>query len=159
MIISDTAIRNRTTVGVMIVVIIVFGAYSYMTLPRENSPDIPIPYIIVSTSYEGVSPEDIETSITIKIEKELAGLKGVKEITSSSVEGMSNISVEFLPDVPTDTAMQYVRDKVELAKAELPEEAEETNDNRDFIRRLPNRDRDDLGRHFAGALEGVGGRP
>ena len=92
---------------------------------RESTPDIPVPYILVTTIYEGVSPEDVETSVTIKIEKELAGLKGVKEITSASGEGVSNITIEFLPDVEIDAAMQYVRDKVELAKGELPQEVEE----------------------------------
>ena len=125
MIISDAAIRNRTTVGVLIAVIVVFGTYSYVTLPRESTPDIPIPLIVVTTVYEGVSPEDIESSVTIKIEKELAGLKGVKEMKSTSAEGMSVIVIEFLPDVLIDDAMQYVRDKVDLARAEVPEETEE----------------------------------
>ncbi len=125
MILSDAAIRNRTTVGVLIVVMVVFGTYSYITLPREAAPDIPVPYIFVTTVYEGVSPEDIESSVTIKIEKELAGLKGMKEIRSSSAEGVSLITVEFLPDVDTEDALQRVRDKVELAKGEIPEETEE----------------------------------
>ena len=125
MILSDAAIRNRTTVAVLTVVIAVFGAYSYITLPRESSPDIPVPFIIVTTLYEGVSPEDIESSVTIKIEKELAGLKGVKEIKSASAEGASNITIEFLPDVEINDALQRVRDKVDLARGELPEEVEE----------------------------------
>ena len=125
MILSDAAIRNRTTVGVLCVIILVGGTYSYITLPREASPDVPVPIIVVSTPYEGVSPQDIESSVTIKIEKELAGLKGVKEIRSASVEGSSVITIEFLPDVKIDDAMQYVRDKIDLAKAELPEDAEE----------------------------------
>lgn len=125
MILSNAAIRNRTTVGVLALLIIVAGAYSYLTLPREAAPDIPIPFILVTTSYEGVSPQDIESSITIKIEKELAGLKGVKEITSASQEGMSIITIEFLPDVKVDDAMQYVRDKVDRAKKDLPKDAED----------------------------------
>lgn len=125
MIVSDAAIRNRTTVGVLIFVVVICGVYSYLTLPRESTPDIPIPIVIISTVYEGVSPEDVETAVTIKIENELAGLKGVKEITSASMEGMSQITIEFLPDVLIDDAMQYVRDKVDLAKGELPTEAEE----------------------------------
>ena len=125
MIVSDAAIRNRTTVGVLITVIVILGAWSYVTLPRENAPDIPVPYIVITTVYEGVAPEDIESSVTIKIETELSGLKGVKEITSASAEGVSLITIEFLPDVKIDDAMQYVRDKVDLAKAELPEDAEE----------------------------------
>ena len=125
MLLTDVAIRNRTTVAVLGLLIILVGGYSYMSLPREAAPDIPIPYILVSTLYEGVSPEDIETSVTMKIEKELNGIRGVEEITSSSAEGMSMISVEFTPDVPSEVALQRVRDRVDLAKGELPREAEE----------------------------------
>ncbi len=125
MLLTDAAIRNRTTVLVLGVIIVLLGATSYMSLPREAAPDIPIPYIMVTTTYEGVSPEDIETSITMKIEKELNGIRGVEEITSSSAEGMSLISVEFEPDVPSEVALQRVRDRVDLAKGELPQEAEE----------------------------------
>ncbi|MHC4559295.1 MAG: efflux RND transporter permease subunit, partial [Planctomycetota bacterium] len=89
MLLTDTAIRNRTTVAVLGLIIILMGGYSYLSLPREAAPDIPIPYIMVTTTYEGVSPEDMETSVTMKIEKELNGIRGVKEITSSSAEGMS----------------------------------------------------------------------
>jgi multidrug efflux pump subunit AcrB len=124
-IISNAAIRNRTTVGVLTVLIAAFGLYSYITLPREASPDIPVPYVLVTTAYEGVAPQDIESSVTIKIEKELAGLKGVKEISSSSAEGLSVITIEFLPNIKVDDAMQYVRDKVDRAKGELPRDAEE----------------------------------
>jgi len=101
------------------------GGYSYLSLPREAFPDIPIPQILVSTMYEGVSPEDIETSITMKIEKELNSIRGVKEIRSSSAEGLSMIDVEFNPDVPTEVALQRVRDRVDIAKGELPMDAEE----------------------------------
>ena len=125
MLITDVAIRNRTTVAVLGLIIILLGGYSYLSLPREAFPDIPIPYILVSTMYEGVSPEDVETSVTMKIEKELNGIRGVKEIRSSSAEGMSMISVEFTPDVPTEVALQRVRDRVDMAKGELPRDAED----------------------------------
>jgi multidrug efflux pump subunit AcrB len=125
MILTDVAIKNRTTVAVLGLLIILMGGYSYMTLPREAAPDIPIPFILVTTTYEGVSPEDMETSVTMKIEKELNGIRGVEEITSSSAEGMSLISVEFAPDVPSEVALQRVRDRVDLAKGELPFDAEE----------------------------------
>jgi multidrug efflux pump subunit AcrB len=125
MLITDIAIRNRTTVAVLGFIIIVLGVYSYMALPREAFPDIPIPYILVTTTYEGVSPEDVETSVTMKIEKELNGVRGVKEVRSSSAEGLSMISVEFTPDVPSDVALQRVRDRVDMAKGELPTDAKE----------------------------------
>jgi len=124
-ILSDVAIRNRTTVGVMVALIVVAGVWSYVTLPRESFPDVQIPVIVVTTAYEGVSPADIESSVTDKIESELTGLKGVKEIRSASAEGVSIITIEFLPEVKVDDAMQHVRDKVDLAKAELPTDAEE----------------------------------
>jgi len=124
-IISNAAIQNRTTVFVLILVIIVAGFYSYMALPRESEPDVPIPYVIVSTTYEGVSPEDVETAVTMKIEKELQGLKGVDEIVSSSAEGISLIRIEFTPDIDIDDAIQWVRDKVDQSRKELPREIEE----------------------------------
>ncbi len=125
MFLSNIAIRNRTTIAVLGLIIVILGGYSYLALPREAFPDIPIPYILINTFYEGVAPEDVETSITMKIEKELTGIRGVKEVVSSSLEGMSMISVEFTPDVPSDIALQRVRDRVDMAKGELPQEAEE----------------------------------
>ncbi|MHC4605628.1 MAG: efflux RND transporter permease subunit [Planctomycetota bacterium] len=125
MIITDAAVRNRATVSVLVILIVLAGLYAYPSLPREAAPDVAIPIVLITTSYEGVSPEDIETSISMKIEKELAGLKGLKEIRSSSAEGMSTITVEFQPDIIIEDALQYVRDRVELAKGDLPSEAEE----------------------------------
>jgi len=125
MLITDVAIKNRTTVAVLGLLIVVAGVYSYLLLPREAFPDIPVPYILVNTTYEGVSPEDIETSITLKIEKELNGIRGVKEIRSSSAEGLSMISIEFSPEVPSEVALQRVRDRVDKAKGELPADAED----------------------------------
>jgi multidrug efflux pump len=125
MIITDAAIKNRTTIAVLGVIIAVLGVYSYLTLPREAFPDIPIPHILVNTVYEGVSPADIETSVTMKIEKELNGIRGVKQVMSSSAEGLSMIDVEFMPDVPTDVALQRVRDRVDLARGDLPQDVKE----------------------------------
>ncbi|KKK84114.1 hypothetical protein LCGC14_2786610, partial [marine sediment metagenome] len=110
---------------VLMILIAVIGVISYATLPREANPDIPIPKVLVTTAYEGVSPQDIESSVTMKIETELSGLKGVKEITSTSDEGMSTIVIEFLPDIRVEDALQDVRAKVDLAKVELPAGAEE----------------------------------
>jgi multidrug efflux pump len=125
MILTDFAIRNRTTVAVLGVIIVLLGSFSYIMLPREAFPDIPIPFIMITTAYEGVSPEDIESSVTMKIEKELTGIRGVKEVRSSSAEGISLISVEFTPDVPPEVALQRVRDRVDLAKGQLPREVED----------------------------------
>jgi len=125
MLLTDVSIRNRTTVAVLGLIIVLLGGYSYISLPREAFPDIPIPYVMITTIYEGVSPEDVETAITMKIEKELSGIRDVKEVLSSSAEGMSLISVEFTPNVRTEVALQRVRDRVDLARGELPQEVED----------------------------------
>jgi multidrug efflux pump subunit AcrB len=124
MIVSNTAVKNSITVMVLAVIIIVFGVYSYLVLPRENEPDITIPYVFVSTSYKGVSPTDIETSITIEIENKLKGLDGVKKIQSVSSEGLSSINIEFITGTDIDQALQDVKDKVDEAKGELPADLE-----------------------------------
>lgn len=101
------------------------GVYTYSTLPRESEPEVVIPIAMVSVVYEGVSPEDMETLITMPIERKLTGISGIKEMNSTSREGMATITVEFEPDVDVDNAVQKVKDKVDQAKPDLPEEAEE----------------------------------
>ncbi len=121
---TDVSIDNRTSVFILILVIIIGGTISYMSLPREAAPDVQIPLVIVATPYFGVSPEDIESLVTQPIEKELNGISEVKEITSSSTEGFSNIKVEFDSGFDIDDALQKVRDKVDKAEKELPDDVE-----------------------------------
>ena len=125
MILSDNAVRQRISVMVLAVIIIVFGVYCYKVLPRESEPDITIPFVFVSTPYKGVSPSDIETSITIPIEKKLKGLEGVKKVNSISSEGQSSISIEFVTGTDIDDAIEKVRNKVDEAKNELPSDLED----------------------------------
>jgi len=124
MLISNAAIRQRSTVFALMLIIVVVGIYSYAVLPRESTPDITIPYVLVVTPYEGVASSDIESLITNPIERKLRGLKNVEEVRSVSAEGSSMITVEFLPDVDIDDAIQWVRDKVDQAKQDLPDDLE-----------------------------------
>ena len=124
---TDIAIDNRTSVFIFVVIIIIMGLSAYLTLPREAAPDISIPLVIVSTPYFGVSPEDIETLITQKLEKEINAISEVKEITSSSFEGFSIIRVEFESGYDIDQAVQKVRDKVNKAEPDLPPDVEKPN--------------------------------
>ena len=123
--ITNTALKHSTTVFVLITIIILLGGYSYITLPREAAPDITIPYIIVSTIYVGVSPQDMENLVTRPIEMELRGLENVKEITSTSGEGYSSIFIEFESGTDIDFALQRVKDRVDFAKSDLPTDAED----------------------------------
>ncbi|MEW6753020.1 MAG: efflux RND transporter permease subunit, partial [Candidatus Latescibacterota bacterium] len=123
--ITGLSVKKSTTVMVLTVFILVGGLISYLTLPREAAPDVKIPFMIVSTVYPGVAPEDMESLVTRKIEQELKTLKNVKEITSSSSESVSQIAIEFDPSVDLDYALQRVKDKVDAAKQELPEDVED----------------------------------
>jgi len=125
MVISDYSIRNKSTVFVLMFVLFVTGVYAYFTLPREATPDIEIPYVIVTTSYRGVSPADIENTVTVPLERELKGLSDVKEMKSTSAEGSSVISLEFNTNIEMEDALRKVKDKVDKAKGDLPAEADD----------------------------------
>ena len=120
MILNQVALKRQVTVLTLMVFILIAGIYCYITLPRENFPDITIPYVFVTTTYEGVAPEDMEELISIPIERKLKGISDVEEIRSTSAEGISTVAVKFLPSVDIDDALQKVRDKVDLAKKDLP---------------------------------------
>ena len=122
MIINHAALDRQITVLVLIVIIVISGTYSYLTLPREAEPDITIPFVFVTTTYEGVTPKDMETLVTMPLERKLKGIADVEEIRSSSAEGLSYIAIKFLPKVDIDDAVQKVRDKVDQAKQDLPNE-------------------------------------
>ena len=120
MILNQVALKRQVTVLTLMVFILIAGIYCYVTLPRENFPDITIPYVFVTTTYEGVAPEDMEELISIPIERKLKGISDVEEIRSTSAEGISTVAVKFLPSVDIDDALQKVRDKVDQAKKDLP---------------------------------------
>ncbi len=124
MLLSDAAINRRSTVFTVMLIILIVGIYSYIVLPRESTPDITVPYVLVVTPYEGVTSNDIESLITYPIERKLKGLKDVEKIRSVSTEGSSMITIEFTPDVDIDNALQWVRDKVDQAKGDLPNDLE-----------------------------------
>ncbi len=122
---STFAINNRISVLVMVALIAIMGAVSYLTIPKESFPNITVPNIFVTTIYPGVSPEDMESLVTRKLEDELGNISEIKEMTSTSSEGYSSVILEFDTGIDIEEALQKVREKVDLAKAELPEDAEE----------------------------------
>lgn len=122
---TSYAIDHATSVLVLFAIIVVGGMLSYRAIPKESFPEIELPMIAVSTVYPGVSPADMETLVTRPLEEELKGISDVKELTSTSVEGYSNILAEFETTVNLDEALQKVREKVDLAKPDLPADAED----------------------------------
>lgn len=119
-------VQRPTTVFLAVFAIFAFGLLSYITLPRESSPDIQIPMVLVTTPYIGVSPQDIESLVTIPIENEVAGVQDIKELLSTSAEGVSIVSIEFDPSADINEALTNVRDSVSRARADLPDDVEES---------------------------------
>ncbi len=122
---TSLAIDFPTSVLVLTFITILSGVAAYTAIPRESNPEITIPNIVVNTVYPGVAPRDIETLITRPIEDELNSIADVKTITSTSLEGISSINVEFDAGVDMAEARQEVREKVDIARPELPDAAEE----------------------------------
>ena len=123
--ITDISIKYRTSIVVLTAIIAIGGLYSYVTIPKEAQPSIEIPQIVVTLLYPGASPDDVESLITQPVESEVQAINGIKEIRSTSTQGVSTIVVEFNPDVSIDDAYQKVRDKVDVARPNLPSEIEE----------------------------------
>jgi multidrug efflux pump subunit AcrB len=122
---TSFAIEHRTSVLVLLFIIMLMGALAYRATPKESFPEIAIPMIAINTMYTGVSPADVESQITRIIEEDLSTISEIKELTSTSVEGYSSIIAEFDVSVNLDEALQKVREKVDLARPDLPSDAEE----------------------------------
>ncbi len=116
------SIKNKTSIYLMMLFVSLAGIYQFITLPKEQFPDIVIPTIYVQTVYVGNSPKDIENLVTRPIEKQIKGITGakIKKFTSTSQQDFSAIMVEFDTDVKTDIALQKVKDAVDKAKQDLP---------------------------------------
>jgi len=117
---TTIALNNRTSVFILTVLIAIIGLLSYKGLPKELFPEVNIPYVLVQTVYPGNNPSDIENLITRPIEKQIDGIKGIKKITSTSMQDVSMISIEFTFDVDIKDALQDVKDAVDKAKPDLP---------------------------------------
>lgn len=122
---TNLAIRNRTSVIALLAIITLLGFAAYSAIPKESSPEITIPMISVHTLYPGVAPQDMETLVTRVLEDELYQIPEITELTSVSDMGYSNVIAEFDNGMDMDAAFQKVRDKVDLAKPELPSDVED----------------------------------
>ncbi len=119
---TTASIKNINTVVLLTIVLAVYGLLTYIQLPKESFPDIKIPKVFVKTIYPGNPPVDMENLITRPLEKELKTLKGMKELTSTSSQDNSDIVVEFKSDYDIKKAVQDVKDAVDKAKRDLPDD-------------------------------------
>jgi len=121
----DGALGRKRTMMMLFLLIITAGVVSYINIPKEAEPDITIPYIYVSMSHDGISPEDAERMLVRPMENQLKSIEGIKEMKANAGEGHASVTMEFTAGFNPDLALADVRDKVNLAKAELPEDSEE----------------------------------
>ncbi|AMC99782.1 efflux RND transporter permease subunit [Halomonas chromatireducens] len=116
--------RSRTTL-LILASLLLAGFAAWQVVPKEANPDIAIPIIYVSLSLEGVSPEDGERLLVRPMEQELRTIEGVSKMTAQSSEGHAAVTLEFDAGFDPRQALADVREKVDIASAEIPEEADE----------------------------------
>ena len=122
---SNLAVDNRTSVMLLVLMILLFGFSAYQNLPKEQYPEIVVPNIMVTTVFFGNSAEDIENLVTRPIEKEIQSITGIKEMNSNSMQDFSIINIEFQTGQDVEVALRKVKDAVDKARSELPSDLTE----------------------------------
>ena len=124
MMLSDISVRRPVLATVLSILLIAFGILSFRELTVREYPDIVPPVVSIMTTYPGASAAVVETRITELLESAVSGIEGIKTITSRSLDGRSNISVEFGLDRDIDEATNDVRDRVNRTASRLPDDVE-----------------------------------
>ncbi len=122
--ITDTALRRPVTVLIGMVALLLFGVISLGQMNMARMPDVEFPIVVVVTTMEGASPAVMDNDVTDIIEEEINSISGIENITSYSYEGRAITVVEFELGRDLDGAAADVRDKVNIAQASLPDEAD-----------------------------------
>ena len=121
---SAWSIKNPIAPLLAFFLLLVLGIQAFYALPITRFPNIDVPLVAVSVAQQGAAPAEMEGQITKEIEDSVAGLTGVKNVTSSVTDGVSTTVVEFAMDVPTDKAVQDVKDAIDQIRGDLPGEIE-----------------------------------
>jgi multidrug efflux pump len=121
---SDTSVRRPVLALVLNLLLVVFGILSFTHLPLREYPDIDPPIISITTAYPGAAANVVETRITEAIEDRIAGIEGIRSITSKSSDGRSDITIRFNINRDIDAAANDIRDRVSRIMDDLPDGAE-----------------------------------
>jgi multidrug efflux pump len=124
MLISDLSIKRPVFATVISLLLVVFGMLAFTRLPLREYPDIDPPVVSIETNYTGAAANIVETRITELIEDSIAGVEGIKSIASSSIDGRSQITVEFNINRNVDGAANDIRDRIASISDDLPDEAD-----------------------------------
>ena len=122
---AEICVRRPVFATVLVLALVVVGAFSYFKLGVDRFPNVEFPFIIVQTVLPGAAPEEIETEITDKIEEAVNTISGIDELRSTSSEGVSLVFVTFELERDLDEAAQDVRDKINRALPNLPDNIEQ----------------------------------
>jgi HAE1 family hydrophobic/amphiphilic exporter-1 len=120
MTITELAIKRSTLVVIIFTALSLLGIFCYRMLNYELIPKIDVPVVMVTTSYPGASADEVESSVTKKLEDALSALENVKYMSSSSQEGSSSITMELVANANTDLALQDAQRKVNAVLYQLP---------------------------------------
>ena len=121
----DAALNRSRTVLMLFALVIIVGLSVLDSIPKESAPDVTVPFVYVSVTHDGISPEDADALLYKPLERELRGLDGLKEMVSIASSGHQAITLEFFTDVDIDQALLDVRQKVDDARGELPQDSKE----------------------------------
>ncbi len=122
--VSKFSVKHPTMMLIVFLVLTVLGVYSATSLPLDLMPDMNIPYVLVSTTYSNASPSEVENKVTETLESSLSGISGLKHITSTSSKGSSMIMLEFTTDTDMSEATGTIRDRIDMVRNYLPDDAE-----------------------------------
>jgi len=117
---TNLSLDNGTSVFILLFIIVLMGVSAYVGLPKELFPEIKMPTVYVSTPYPGNAPLDMENLVTRPLEKEISTIKGIKNLKSTNIQDYSAVIVEFNTDENIEEVLQDVKDAVDRAKKELP---------------------------------------
>jgi len=125
----DAAFSRARVVILTLLFVLAAGAVAYVQIPKESAPEVPIPTVYVVTTLEGIAPADAERLLVEPLETELASLSGLREISARGGEGMASVTLEFEPGFDSEEALDRVREAVDRARPDLPEDATDPSVN------------------------------
>ena len=117
------AFSRSRVVSLLLTILLAWGAFAYIAIPKEANPEIPLPLVYVSTSLDGISPVDSERLLVEPLESEFATIAGLDKMEGHASEGFASIRLEFQPGFDADEALDRVREAVDRAESELPADA------------------------------------
>lgn len=120
-----TALLRPRTVLMLFALVFISGLVSYIIIPRESSPNVTVPYVNISIHHEGISPEDADRLLVKPIYNNLKVIEGLKEVNSTASLSRAYVTLEFEQNIDIDKALLDVRERVESAKNELPDDTDE----------------------------------